>query len=39
VLQQIKEESYGVLLITKEESRGLDLKFSKDAIVLIIAGV
>jgi hypothetical protein len=39
VLEKIKDESYGVLLFNKFESRGVDIRFGKSAIVLIIADV
>lgn len=38
-LSQIRNLSNGILLITKEESRGVDIRFSKDSRVLIISSV
>lgn len=31
--------TYGILLVSKEESRGTDMRFYKDAIVLILANI
>ena len=38
-LIQIKDSSDGILLMEKDECRGIDVRFSKDAQVLIIAKV
>jgi hypothetical protein len=37
--EEIKTWEYGILLLQKEDSRGIDTRFQKDALVLIIAKV
>ena len=39
VLADIRNWEYGVLLLTREEGRGVDTRFRKDAIVLIATEV
>ena len=39
VLAEIRSWEYGVLLLTREEGRGVDTRFRKDAIVLIATEV
>lgn len=36
VLAEIRSWDYGVLMITREEGRGVDTRFRKDAIVLVV---
>jgi hypothetical protein len=35
ILSEIKKWDYGILILSKDECRGHDTKFAKDAIVLI----
>ena len=35
----IKDQSYGIILVEKDQCRGMDIRFSKDALVLIIAKI
>ena len=39
VLEQVKQWEYGVLLLKASEGRGVDCRFRKDALVLIVAEV
>ena len=39
VLAEIRSWEYGILLLTREEGRGVDTRFRKDAIVLIATEV
>lgn len=38
-LATIRDWDYGILMISSYESRGIDTRFKKDAIVLIVAQV
>ena len=38
-LEEIKIWDYGILLLLKGESRGVDTRFHKEALVMIIATV
>lgn len=39
MMSKVKNLNYGVMLLQSHECRGLDIKFNKDALVLIIAKV
>ena len=39
LLDEIRNWDYGVLLLNKEEGRGVDSRFRREAIVLISANV
>ena len=38
-LAEVRNWDYGVLLLTREEGRGVDTRFKRDAIVLIATTV
>jgi len=39
ILSEVRNWDYGVLLLTREEGRGVDTRFKRDAIVLIATAV
>jgi hypothetical protein len=39
ILSLIKDLNYGILIVNKDECRGIDIRFNKDALVLITSNV